>query len=76
MEAGFVEMFAEMFSVIASQTDPGLCRDCRYSRRIESDRGSVFFRCDLSLQDARFPKYPRLPVHECSGYKPPEAPEA
>ena len=50
--------------------DPGLCRDCKYSHVIESDRGSVFFRCDLSLQDPRFPKYPRLPVVMCSGYRP------
>jgi len=59
----------------AGKFDPGLCRDCRYSRRIESDRGSVFFRCELSLEDSRFPKYPRLPVRVCSGYrvKEPEA---
>jgi len=53
-----------------SHPDPGLCRDCQHSRRIESDRGSIFFRCELSLQDARFPKYPRLPVLQCSGYQP------
>ena len=50
--------------------DPGLCRDCQHSRRIESDRGSVFFRCELSLVDPRFAKYPRLPVLSCSGYQP------
>lgn len=50
--------------------DPGLCRDCQHSRRIESDRGSVFFRCELSLQDPSFPKYPRLPVMTCRGYLP------
>lgn len=50
--------------------DPGLCRGCRHSKRIESDRGSVFLRCELSLEDARFPKYPRLPVRECGGYQP------
>jgi len=61
-----------MPSGIALEPDPGLCRDCHYSRRIESDRGSVFFRCDLSLRDPRFPKYPRLPVRECSGYEPAE----
>ncbi len=53
-----------------SHPDPGLCRDCQQSRRIESDRGSIFFRCELSLQDPRFPKYPRLPVLQCSGYQP------
>jgi hypothetical protein len=52
-----------------SHPDPGLCRDCQHSRRIESDRGSIFFRCELSLQDPRFPKYPRLPVLQCSGYQ-------
>ena len=58
-----------MFSGSDRLPDPGLCRDCRYSKRIESDRGSVFFRCELSLEDPRFPKYPRLPVRACSGYE-------
>jgi len=49
-------------------TRPGLCQDCVHARRIESDRGSVFFLCQLALTDARFPKYPRLPVLTCSGY--------
>ena len=51
------------------QLDPGLCRTCQHSRRIESDRGSTFMRCDLSLEDSRFPMYPRLPVLACSGYR-------
>jgi hypothetical protein len=38
-------------------------------RRMESDRGSVFYLCQLSATDARFPKYPRLPVLQCSGYQ-------
>jgi hypothetical protein len=65
METGFVKMS----SGIANQPDPGLCRDCRNSKRIESDRGSVFFRCDLALKDSSFPKYPRLPVLTCHGYQ-------
>ena len=56
-------------SVTQTTSAPGLCRDCKHSRRIESDRGSVFFRCELSLQDPSFPKYPRLPVRICSGYQ-------
>jgi hypothetical protein len=48
----------------------GLCSDCQHARRIESDRGSVFWRCELSFEDSRFPKYPRLPVLTCSGYQP------
>jgi GrpB-like predicted nucleotidyltransferase (UPF0157 family) len=55
-------------------TDPenrhdGLCADCLHARRLESARGSVFLLCNLSLTDARFPKYPRLPVLCCSGYR-------
>jgi hypothetical protein len=47
----------------------GLCASCINARRMESDRGSVFTRCELSLNDSRFPKYPRLPVLTCSGYE-------
>jgi hypothetical protein len=48
--------------------DPGLCRDCQHARRIESDRGSIFLQCQLSFEDSRFAKYPRLPVLSCAGY--------
>ena len=41
-------------------------------RRVESDRGSVFYRCALAEIDPRFPKYPRLPVIICDGYAPRE----
>jgi hypothetical protein len=47
----------------------GLCGHCRHARRIESDRGSVFVRCELALRDNRFAKYPRLPVTRCAGYE-------
>jgi hypothetical protein len=50
-------------------TEPGLCRTCEHSCQIHSDRGSTFFRCELSFKDPQFPKYPRLPVLVCSGYK-------
>lgn len=46
----------------------GLCARCRFARRIESSRGSEFILCELSASDPAFPKYPRLPVIECSGY--------
>jgi len=46
----------------------GLCLDCQNARQMTSDRGSVFFRGALSESDPRFPKYPRLPVVECSGF--------
>lgn len=47
----------------------GLCASCRHARRIESDRGSVFYLCELSASDPRFRKYPALPVIQCSGYE-------
>jgi GrpB-like predicted nucleotidyltransferase (UPF0157 family) len=50
-------------------TAAGLCADCVHARHIESDRNSVFLLCHLSLTDARFPKYPRLPVLTCSGHR-------
>ena len=46
-----------------------LCASCLQARRIESPRGSVFILCELSVTDPRFPKYPRLPVLSCDGYK-------
>ncbi len=53
----------------------GLCGTCEHMRRVESDRGSVFYRCALADTDLRFPKYPRLPVMICDGYSPPAKPE-
>ncbi|MFZ0290549.1 MAG: hypothetical protein WBW98_11265 [Candidatus Sulfotelmatobacter sp.] len=47
---------------------PGLCADCVHARIIKSDRGSMFVQCQLSFTDARFEKYPRLPVVTCTGY--------
>lgn len=51
-------------------TGVGLCADCRFVRRIESDRGSVFYMCQRSATDPGFAKYPRLPVLQCAGYEP------
>jgi hypothetical protein len=46
----------------------GLCDDCVHSKRVDSARGSVFRLCLLHDEDARFAKYPRLPVMSCPGY--------
>ena len=48
----------------------GLCADCRYMRKVESARGSTFYFCERSTIDPNFPKYPRLPVIQCSGHEP------
>ncbi len=49
--------------------DPGLCRDCRHAKVLRNDRASVFYLCGLADKDARFTRYPRLPVHACKGYE-------
>jgi len=35
---------------------------------IRNTRGSSFSMCERSKADARFAKYPRLPVERCPGY--------
>jgi hypothetical protein len=52
-----------------STRSAGLCSTCRHAQIIESSKGSTFLLCELSKTDPRFPKYPRLPVLACSGYK-------
>ena len=48
----------------------GLCATCAHVRRVESDKGSVFFLCQLALTDQRFKKDPPLPVLQCDGHVP------
>jgi len=47
----------------------GRCADCRFMRKMISDRGSTFHLCQRSATDPNFPKYPRLPVLKCLGYE-------
>jgi len=57
----------------ARATGVGLCPGCVAGRRVESARGSVFWRCERSEHDPAFAKYPRLPVLRCPGYEAVEA---
>ena len=52
----------------AAATD-GLCATCAHAQEIRSDRGSRFVMCGLSKTDPSFPRYPRLPVLSCAGYR-------
>ena len=47
----------------------GLCRNCRHHRLTGNRRGSLFYLCERSKEDARFPRYPPLPVLTCTGYE-------
>jgi hypothetical protein len=48
---------------------PGLCGTCRHARVTRNRRGSAFYLCRRSETDARFRKYPPLPMLECFGYE-------
>jgi hypothetical protein len=50
------------------RTDAGLCATCAHAKVVLNDRGSTFYACLRSKTDARFPRYPRLPVVSCIGY--------
>lgn len=49
----------------------GLCATCRHRRTVRAAR-SVFYLCERSFTDPRFPRYPPLPVKRCEGYEPVE----
>jgi hypothetical protein len=46
----------------------GLCASCVRAVVITNDRGSRFVQCALAKSDARYPKYPAVPVRVCAGY--------
>lgn len=48
---------------------PGLCETCAHMRTVITPRGSMFFLCERSKDDPRYPKYPPLPVLRCPGYE-------
>ena len=54
----------------ADEQGAGLCARCTHALVIRNDRGSRFYLCRLSATDARFPKYPPLPVRLCAGFVP------
>jgi hypothetical protein len=61
---------------MARETQPlqatvGLCSACRHAVRQEGARGSVFWRCLRAEEDARYRRYPPLPVRVCPGHEPP-----
>jgi hypothetical protein len=52
------------------ETEVGLCAACRFGHPQPTARGAVFWRCRRAERDARFRRYPPLPVRECAGFDP------
>jgi hypothetical protein len=48
----------------------GLCRDCRWTRRVTGPRGAEFVLCRRAEVDPAFARYPRLPRLVCPGHEP------
>ena len=48
----------------------GLCESCAHQRLVRNTRGSSFSLCERSREEPAYPRYPHLPVIECSGYEP------
>ena len=55
----------------AEDFDPrvGLCSRCVHVRVTGNRRGSRFYLCGRATSDARFRKYPPLPVLRCPGFE-------
>jgi hypothetical protein len=47
----------------------GLCDFCEHQQLVANTRGSTFSLCRLSREDPSYPRYPRIPVLECGGYR-------
>ena len=47
----------------------GLCHRCLHHRKVGNRQGSLFYLCERSNTDERYPKYPPLPMLSCPGYE-------
>jgi hypothetical protein len=61
---------AELRELVMDFDRVGLCLTCAHARIVASSKGSSFYLCRKADTDARFAKYPALPVRECPGYEP------
>ena len=54
---------------MARRPAAGLCDACAHQQLVGTTRGSEFSLCRRSKTDARFPKYPPVPVLRCAGFE-------
>ncbi len=57
-------------AVIDPEAAVGLCLTCRHVQVVRTRTDQRYYRCERSTTDARYPKYPRLPVWSCEGHEP------
>ncbi len=47
----------------------GLCGQCAHVLVRPTRRGTTYLRCGLAADNPAYPKYPRLPVLSCPGFR-------
>ena len=52
-----------------NEREVGLCATCGWVQIVRNRRDSVFYRCTRAETDARFVRYPPLPMLRCPGYE-------
>lgn len=50
------------------KTRIGLCASCVHVRELSTKIGATIYLCQLSVKDARFRKFPPLPMVACPGF--------
>jgi hypothetical protein len=50
--------------------EAGMCGGCRYASVKTTRRSTTYLRCTRAAWDDRLPRYPRLPVLNCTGFMP------
>ncbi len=53
----------------AGDAGVGICLGCRWVRVQPTTRGARFYRCARADRDARYLRYPPLPVRHCDGFE-------
>jgi hypothetical protein len=56
--------------VSGARPPAGLCDSCVHQKLVRTGRGSEFSLCERSKTDARYAKYPPVPVLRCPGHEP------
>ena len=51
----------------------GLCSNCQFARPLKHPQGGTpYYKCELAANNVQFDKFPRLPILQCPGHRPPQ----